>query len=153
MEKVFNNNAFYLVFVLFILYFISFVCSVIACITSIANKRKALEVLRINMIIKLIHIPAYIMIFVVGLFCMITIFTFGITIALIILDGLTIVLSGLIGLGGVTKSLKENKISKIAAAIHGILQFVFCADIISSVIIYLKVKKTENVFKYNQRSR
>lgn len=63
-----------------------------------------------------------------------------ITIILILLDGMTIFLTGLVGLAGVIRSLKENRISKSAIVVHGILQFVFCADVISAVIIYRTVR-------------
>jgi hypothetical protein len=53
---------------------------------------------------------------------------------------MTIALSGLIGLGGVIGSLREKKISNKKAGIHGILQFVYYADVISSIIIYRTVK-------------
>lgn len=93
-----------------------------------------------NVVIKLIHIPAYVLLFIVGLLCLITIFTTPITIVLILLDGMTIFLTGLIGLGGVIRSSKENRISKSAMVIHGILQFIFCADVISVVVIYRTVR-------------
>jgi hypothetical protein len=143
MDTVFHNNAYSLLLTLIVLYVAALVCAVIAFITSFEKKIKILEVLRINMIMKLIHIPAYLFIFVVGLLCMLSIFTIGITIVLMIFDGMTIVLSGLIGLGGVIRSLRENKISKKAAVIHGILQFVFCADIINSIVMYRTIKATE----------
>lgn len=142
-DTVFHHNVYPLLLILILLYIVALVCAVTSFIASLANKREILDVLRINMIIKLIHIPAYLFIFVVGLLCMITIFTFGITIVLMIFDGATIVLSGLIGLGGVIRSLRENKISIKVAVIHGILQFVFCADIISSIVIYRKVNATK----------
>lgn len=52
------------------------------------------------------------------------------------MDCLTITLSGLVGVVGIIKSLKENKITKETAVIHGALQFVFCVDVISSILIY-----------------
>ena len=142
-DTVFHHNVYPLLLILIVLYAVALVCAVTTFIASLAKKRKLQEVLRINMIIKLIHIPAYLFILVVGLFCMITIFTFGITIVLMMFYGATIVLSGVIGLGGVIRSLRENKISIKVAVIHGILQFVFCADIISSIIMYRKVKVTK----------
>lgn len=142
-DTVFHHNVYPLLLILIVMYVVALVCAVIAFVASLKKKRKILEVLRVNMIVKLIHIPAYLFIFVVGLLCMITIFTFGITIVLMIFDGMTIVLSGLIGLGGIIRSLRENKISIKVAVIHGILQFVFCADIISSIVIYRKVKATK----------
>lgn len=151
MDNVFHDNVL-IPFSIFIgLYVVALISSVITFIKSLTKKRELLEVLRINMIIKLIHVPAYLCIFIVGLGCMITIFTFGITIVLMILDGMTIVLSGLIGLGGVIRSLRENKISITKAVIHSIFQFVFCADIISSIVIYSTVKAAEYDYKHNLR--
>lgn len=140
METVFHNNAYPVLIALIVLYVTALVCSVAVFITSLVKKWNVQELLSINMVIKLIHIPAYLLIFFIGLACLITIFTFAISIVLMFLDGMTILLSGLIGLGGVIRSLRENKLSKRAAVIHGILQFVFCADIISSIIIYKTVK-------------
>ncbi len=144
METVFHNNAFTLLLILIVMYVVSLVCAIVIFIASISKKSNVLEVLHMNMIIKLIHIPAYLLIFVIGLICMLTIFTIGLSIVLMVLDGMTIVLSGLIGLGGVIRSLRDKKISITAAVIHGILQFVFCADIISSIVIFRTVKAIES---------
>ncbi len=138
MDTVFNNNAFSLVFILIILYVFSLFSALVVLIAGF-KKKNSLEVLRISMIIKILHIPAYLLIFVFGLLCTLTIFTIGITIVLMILDGMTITLSGLIGISGIIRGLRENKISLKKAVIHGILQFVYCADIISSIIIYRTV--------------
>ncbi len=143
METIFNNNAFLLLFILIILYVAALVCAITVFITGFTKKKNSLEILRINMIIKLLHIPAYLLIFVLGLLCTLTIFTIGITIVLMILDGMTIVLSGLVGIGGIIRGLRENKISIKKAVIHGILQFVYCADIISSIVIYRTIKAIE----------
>lgn len=141
-NTVFHRNTYSLLLILIALCVIALICAITSFITSIRNKRYTLEVLRINMVIKLIHIPAYFLIFIVGLCCMITIFTLAITILLILLDIATIILSGLIGLGGIIQCFKSNKISMKAAILHGILQFIFCADIISSIVLYRKFKET-----------
>ena len=140
METVFHNSGLYLLFLLIIIYIIALVCSVVVSITNIIFKRSSQKLLRMNMIIKLIHIPAYILIFTAGLVFTITIFTMGITAVLIIFDCMTIFLTGLIGLSGIIRGFAENKLSKNTAIIHALLQFVFCFDIISSIIVYRKVK-------------
>lgn len=122
------------------LYALALVCVIIVFIASLAGKGNPLKRLRVNMVVKLIHIPAYILIFVIGFLCLFTIFTFGISIVLMVLDAFTILLSGLIGLSGVIRSYKENIISKRTAKIHGVLQFVFCADVVSAIILYGTVK-------------
>jgi hypothetical protein len=126
-----------------VMYIVAVVGSVVFLIRNIAKARKAKELLRINMIVKLIHVPAYLFIFLMGLGFTITIFTIGISVVLMILDGMTIFLTGMIGLGGVIRSLRESKLSKRSAVTHGILQFIFCADIISSIIIYRRVKNSD----------
>lgn len=93
------------------------------------------------MMIKLISIPAYLVIFVLGVIFMFMIFTFAISIVLMILDGMAIVLSGLIGVSAVKRSHDEKAISTVEMVIHGILQFIFCADIVSSILVFYKAKK------------
>jgi hypothetical protein len=105
--------------------------------------RSAQEVARINMVVKLLHIPAYIVIFIIGLLGLITIFTAAISIVLMVMACMTISLTGLLGLGGIIRGLRENKLSKKESVIHAIFQFVFCADIISSIIVYRKIKPVE----------
>ena len=147
MDTIFHNNVYSLLLTLIILYIPALICAVTAFISSFIKKEKPLDMLRINMLIKLIHISAYLFIFFVGLACIITIFTIGITIILIIFDIMTIALNGLIGLGGIIRSFREGEISIETAVFHGILQFIFCADIISSIVIYRKVKRVK--YDYN----
>ena len=138
------TNTFYsLIIALIVLYIISFICAVAVFITGIAGKRKSSELLRMNMVIKLIHIPAYMLIFAFGLICSLTIFTVGITIVLVLLDGMTIALSGLIGLSGIVRGFRENRITKQRAVIHSILQFIYCVDVINSIILFKTIKKAE----------
>lgn len=141
MESVFSNNALNLLFILLVIYIIALISSIAVFIASLVRKSDAKELLRVNMIIKLIHVPAYIIIFFMGLAGFITIFTVVISLALMILDVMTIFLTGLIGLGGVIKGFREQKLSLKSAIIHGILQFVFCADVFSAVIVYRRVKR------------
>jgi len=141
METVFGYNVFVLIAALLILYIAAFICSAVVFIRSLVKKRSAIELLRMNMIIKLVHIPAYVLIFLLGFAFFMTIFTFAFTIALMILDVMTIVLTGLLGLSGVIRGYSENKLSQNAAIVHGILQFVFCLDVASAIIAYRKAKK------------
>jgi hypothetical protein len=145
MDTVFKNNGLYLFLTLMIIYIIAFVCSIILFITNIVFKRDSLQLLRINMIIKIIHIPAYVLIFLFGLLCLITIFSAWITLILMVFDIITIFLTGLIGFGGIIRGVIENKISKKTAAIYAVLQFVFCFDVISSILLYRKIKTAHNI--------
>ena len=139
-EIVFQNNGLYLILSIIIIYIIALFSSIIFCIINVFKKINSQELLHINMIIKLIQIPAYILIFIFGLLCLLTIFTIGISIVLMIFDGMAIFLTGVIGLAGIIRGLIENKITKKTAVIYAILQFIFCIDIIASIKIYKKIK-------------
>lgn len=75
MESIFQNNIFYVLAFLLIVYVLALVSSVAVLIISFIRKDSAEQLLRMNMIIKLIHIPAYLFIFIIGLIFTITIFT------------------------------------------------------------------------------
>ena len=61
MKTVFYNNAYSVLLVLFVLYVTALVCSVAVFITSLIKKWNAQELMCINLVIKLIHIPAYLL--------------------------------------------------------------------------------------------
>ena len=151
MEKLFFGNGLFLLLIIIVLYIIALIFSVFISIRCILLKVNSQNILRINLIIKLIHIPAYTIIFFIGLASLITIFTMGISIVLIILDGLTIFMTGLLGLAGIIRGVTEKKITKGNAIMYSIFQFVFCADILSSILIYRKVKKENGIIKKTKR--
>lgn len=131
----------FLLATLFFLHFMALICSIVTFITSIVKKRDGRELLRLSMVIKLLQIPAYLFMFFAGLALFITIFTIPISFALFIFCCMTIFLTGLIGLGGIIRSFKENNLSITESVVYGFLQFIFCIDVISSIILYKKVKK------------
>jgi len=140
METLFYNNGIFLMFLLIIAYIIAFICSIIFLIKNIKLKVDSKKILHINMIIKLIQIPAYLLIFLIGLLCLITIFTMGIIFILIIFNCMAIFLTGLIGLCGIIRGFFEKKLKLKYSVINAILQFIFCIDIISCIVTYRKIK-------------
>lgn len=141
MESVFQNNAYLCLLLLIIIWVIALICAVSICAVSLVRKWDFVELSRVNMLIKTISIPAYLFIFVFGLACMLTIFTFGISIVLMVLDAMAIVLSGLIGISAVKRSYDNKAISVKEMILYGILQFVFCVDVVVSIILFRKSKK------------
>ena len=141
LETIFQSNPYLLLLALIVICIVALLSSMIVFIISIVMKWNTKDLLRANMIMKLVHIPAYIGIFLSALACMLTIFTYVISMIIIILACMTIFMSGLIGLAGVIRSAFEKKLSAKEVIIHGILQFIFCADIISSIVIYDNVNK------------
>ncbi len=140
MDTVFDTNAYLLLFALGVFWLLALIATIILCFSIRHSKCDFEEKCRINMLIKTIPIPAYLFIFGFGMIFMLTIFTFGISIILWILDMMAIVLSGLIGLTAIRHGYKSSVLSSKQALLHGILQFVFIADIISSINLLHKAK-------------
>ena len=140
MGSVFDGFGF--VPTLFVLYVAALACSLVVFTTSLARKRSALELLRMNMVIKIVHFPAYVAILILGLVYSLNIVTLFISVFLLTYYIIAILLTGLIGLCGAIRGSSEGKTSKIYAVIHGILQFIYCLDIVSAIIVYRKVKKS-----------
>ena len=91
-----------------------------------------------SMLIKLFHIQNYIVLFLGALF----LFVIPIVPALIwAVDVMTIALSGLVGLAAVLRCRMEGRLTARAAIVNGILQFVFCADVISAIWVYRNTKE------------
>lgn len=89
------------------------------------------------MIVKLIHIPAYVMWF---LFAMIA-FLFGGPVIAFVFDVMAIILSGILGLAAVVRSHETKQLTTQQAVGYGILQFIFCGDIVSAVLVYRVSRK------------
>ena len=143
METLFQNNAFLLIFALLFFFVIALGFSITTCALGLIKNWDYVELSRLNMLIKLLSIPAYIMIFIIGILCFITIFTFVVSFILIILDCMAILLSGLIGVCAIKRCYDNKAISSKEMILHSILQFIFCVDIISSIIVFIKAKKAK----------
>lgn len=141
MEDVFQNNSYLCLLILILIWVVALVCAVSICTVSLIKKWDFVELSRVNMLIKTISIPAYVAIFVIGVVCMLTIFTFAISVALMILDVMAILLSGLIGLSAVKRCCDGKVLSTKQTILYCVLQFVFCADVVASIIVYRKTKR------------
>lgn len=133
-----------IILILLISSIVGLIASVGTAIVCLIRRWDAKVILRANMIIKLAQIPAYVAIYMVGMAFMITIFTAAISILLVIFDLFVIFLSGLVGLAGIISALRDKRITKTQAIIHGLLQFVFCIDVVSAIIVYRSVKAKSN---------
>ena len=91
-----------------------------------------------GMIIKLFHIQNYIVLFFGAIFLfMIPL----VTVVIWVFDVMSITLSGLVGLAAVLRCRVEGRLTNKAAIVNGILQFVFCADVISVIWVYRNTKE------------
>ncbi len=123
-----------------LLWLASLICSIALCAGSIVKKSDAADAARLAMMAKLIPIPAYICIFLCGVICLMTIFTFFIAVVLFLLDCAAIFFSGLLGAAAVVRCKSEGVLTKGQMYLYGVLQFIFCLDIISAIIVFRKAK-------------
>lgn len=122
------------------LFLLSFACSIAFLILSISRKWDSEQICFCNMVVKAAQIPAYGLIFVLGLLSFSTLFTMGLSVFLLLFDLLSILLTGLIGVAGAARCRADGTISKRLAIWSGLLQFIFCIDVISAVVLFIRAK-------------
>ena len=95
-----------------------------------------------SMLIKLLHIQNYVALFFGAALTAVIPFLFPMVAAMAwVVDVLTILLSGAVGLAAVVRCRMEDRLTRKAAAVNGILQFVFCADVFSAIWVYRNTKE------------
>ena len=146
-EDIFAGNGLLLFLAFCIFTFISFVLNIIFFVLSITKKWDELYLAKVAMITKLIQIPSYIVIFVLGVLLTITIFTFVFSILMFFFDYLTLIMTGLINSAAVINASRKKAVSFGKNIWIIILQFVFCADVVASIIFYIKIK---NIRRYSE---
>ena len=128
----------------FVALVLSFICNLIYIFTTKENTAK--ELIKIAFLIKAVHIPTYILIFVLGVLAGLMFFmTFPFIVFLIFIDLLTLWMSGMISVYSLAKSLKERGFySKPLLIVAMVCQFFFCADIISLFVIKIAIKRNNS---------
>lgn len=92
------------------------------------------DLIRAALLIKLFHIPAYIIVFILGVVASIMIFmTLPLILMFILFDCIVLFLSSSISVFALAKNIKNNKVLSIIALI---CQFFFCADVISLIVLH-----------------
>lgn len=114
------------------------VCLIPAAVVFLTRERWTARGLALaNMLIKLVQIPAYVIWFVVG----VAFFLFMGPLIAFVMDAMAISLSGLVGLAAVLRCREEGFLEREKGFPHNILQFVFCADVVSAVLVYRKSRR------------
>lgn len=150
MESVFDSNALYLIAVLLFFYILTGVLSIVCFLVSIYQKWDALTLAKTAMIIKLAQVPAYVLIFAFGVIFLMTFFTIPFSIGLFIIDCLSVFMTGLFVISSVIATIRSNTFTRKDVIWVILLQFVFCADVISSVIFYIKLRANKQQILNNE---
>ena len=136
----FSEGQFLMLALLILLVGLTFALTLACVYKSQKNKWDAYGLLRTVMIIKLIHIPAYIMNFVFGVLCFMMLFTAPGALLYFITDCIALVMSGLIVTSATLRMIDENPQDFRKYIFVVPLQFVFCADVFATVFLYKKLK-------------
>ncbi len=101
-----------------------------------------------GMLIKLVHIPFYLIIFMLGVMALavmvVPVFVFispVIVIILAIIDFFLMLTSSAYGINALVGAQKQGIISKRFMIIHILMHLCFILDIISAIIVYIKLRK------------
>lgn len=141
MEVVFDNNALLVLLLFAFCILFAFILSGVFFLLSIKNQWEPLVLAKTAMIVKLFQIPAYTAIFILGLLCMISNFTFAATVLFAVFDFICLMLTGLISSGAVINTIKTQKLSKKTCFFVLASQLIFCVDVIATVYLYKQIKK------------
>lgn len=138
-------NPDYIFICIAVMFLLSAISSIAYLVCAIRNKWNAIHLSLLNMIVKLVHIPAFVMYFIMGLSGLLFVHFLAITIIVFLFDCIVISFSGAVALSAVLRTKDENKISIGYAVFFAISGFVFCADVITAVILYVIAKKSDRI--------
>lgn len=104
-----------------------------------SKKYNIKTVAAMNLFVKGIQIPAYIFHFIMGM-CgmMMSVWGLGFIAFAIIIDLITIILTGINSIGCTVKMCREGAINKRQAFFMGIGCFIYCIDVVIAVIYFIK---------------
>lgn len=140
-DRIFAGNGLLLIATLLIFSLIATVLSVICFLVSIRKKLNALSLAKTAMIIKLLQVPAYILIFIISAIFLTTIFAIPFSLGLLLLDCLTLILTGLLTFAAAVNAVCQQIVTRKNAALVVALQLVFCADVVASILFFFSLKK------------
>lgn len=135
-----GNNVYNLIIPVALFIVITMILTVICFIFSQAKKWDAYALAKTMAIIKIIHIPAYVAIFVVAVFCALTVFSLPFTVLLAVFDYILLVMSGIMTSSAVILAINQNPQLSKKYYLLAALQFVYCIDVAATWILYLKLK-------------
>ena len=147
MDSVFHGNMFALFGCVLLFGVLAGALNIVCFIFALQKQWDALSLAKTAMVIKLVQVPAYILIYVLGVALLITIFTIPFSIALFVLDCYTLYLTGTIAVAAWINAGREGLINRKQCIWFIILQFIFCADVFATIFFYKKLLKAKTIDK------
>ena len=116
--------------------------SIYSAITVIIKTDNCKQACMLNLVLKCIQIPGYIFNFVIGFIglCM-GLWGIGIVLFILIVDAISIALTGIVSIGCMIKLKKEGALTTSQMIIYTIFSFIYCLDILFAILAYSNARK------------
>ena len=119
---------------------LSLICNVIYMV--LARNEDPRKLMGGALLVKLIHIPAFVMIFFYGAVASLMFFmALPLIIIYVVFDYIVLLLSSSLSVFGLVKNMKNSEAFSLVALI---CQFIFCADVISLLVVWILSKIQRN---------
>ena len=138
-ETVFAGNIWFLLGAFFLFVLLAALLSAVCFALSIRGEWDPCSLAKTALIIKCFQIPAYLVLFVLGVLLLVGVFTFAVSGLLLLLNFAAVVMSSLLSLAAVTLAARKRVFTKQEAVLFSLLQFVFVADVVCTVLVYLRL--------------
>ncbi len=140
-----RNISFDILTILSIIYNIYvLVISIYNTVMTARGKYSAYEASKMNLIVKACQVPAYIFHFIMGICgALLGIFGIGFLFLAIVVDVLTILLTGINSIGCSIQIKKEGILSTGVTILLAICSFIFCVDMVAAIIYVVLSKKNQ----------
>ena len=121
--------------------------AILNTVLTIKGKIDLKDMAKLNMVTKLIHIPAYIFNFILGVIgALLGLWGIGFFVIAVFADLFTIITTGVNAIGLNVRLPKEKVTGVGLAVLYCILNFVYCADVVVAIIENIQVKKHRQKF-------
>ena len=128
--------------IVFVYTLITLMCAILSIVYVKKGKYSVYDVVKMNLIVKSLHIPAYIFhfgMFICGMFM--SVWGVGFVMVAAIVDVLTIALSGINAISCAVGLKRRELLSMKQTIIYVVTSFIFCIDYVVAIIFMFKCKK------------
>ena len=124
-----------------VVHLIVLLCQLSFILNVAKGKYSAKDAAKMTMIIKLVHIPAFIMHFLYGaLGFLASVWGLALITWAIVIDLLTIFQTGIMSVTTAVKCIKDKIFNTTQGVICAILGFIYCVDVGTSIYVFVKTK-------------
>ena len=102
---------------------------------------KVYRLSRTQMVMRIIQVPFYVAIFLIAVACLITIFTFAVSIVLAVIDLISIITTGMCSVAVYYQMRTKGLISQREQVVYSILGFVYIADVVVAIVAFARARK------------